>query len=133
VPADAEIVIEGTLSGKDTGRHGLRADFARYYSPETFRPIMTVQAITHRHDAIYQDIHLGARDQDHLGGIPLEGSIFRAVKQSVPTVKNVHLPSSACSRFHAYVQIKNGCGPGPGGDRRRFGRGPSHQTCRRRG
>jgi len=24
----------------------------------------------------------------------------------VPTVKNVHLPSSGCSRFHAYVQIK---------------------------
>jgi len=106
VPADAEIVIEGTLSAKETGRHGLRADFARYYSPETFRPVMTVQAITHRRDAIYHDIHLGARDQDHLGGIPLEGSIFRAVKQSVPTVKNVHLPSSACSRFHAYVQIK---------------------------
>jgi 2,5-furandicarboxylate decarboxylase 1 len=106
VPADAEIVIEGTISAKETGRHGLRADFARYYSPETFRPIMTVQAITQRRDAIYHDIHLGARDQDHLGGIPLEGSIFRAVKQSVPTVKNVHLPSSACSRFHAYIQIK---------------------------
>jgi 2,5-furandicarboxylate decarboxylase 1 len=106
VPADAEIVIEGTISPSEKGRHGLRADFARYYSPETFRPIMTVHAITHRRDAIYHDIHLGARDQDHLGGIPLEGSIYRAVKQSVPTVKNVHLPSSGCSRFHAYVQIK---------------------------
>src|SRR5689334_15100348 len=51
VPADAEIVIEGTLSAKETGRHGLRADFARYYSPETFRPILTVHAITHRRDA----------------------------------------------------------------------------------
>jgi 2,5-furandicarboxylate decarboxylase 1 len=106
VPADAEIVIEGIISPKETGRHGLRADFARYYSPETFRPIMEVQAITHRRDAIYHDIHLGARDQDHLGGIPLEGSIYRAVKQSVPTVRNVHLPSSGCSRFHAYIQIK---------------------------
>ena len=67
---------------------------------------MEVQAITYRRDAIYHDIHLGARDQDHLGGIPLEGSVYRAVKQTVPTVKNVHLPSSACSRFHAYVQIK---------------------------
>jgi 2,5-furandicarboxylate decarboxylase 1 len=106
VPADAEIVIEGTILPKERGRHGLRADFARYYSPETFRPIVEVTAITHRRDAIYHDIHLGARDQDHLGGIPLEGAIYRAVKQSVPTVKNVHLPSSACSRFHAYIQIK---------------------------
>mgnify|MGYP003693698045 CR=1 FL=1 len=51
---------------------------------------MNVQAITYRRNAIYHDIHLGGRDQDHLGGIPLEGSLYRAVKQSVPTVKNVH-------------------------------------------
>ncbi|MBI3064968.1 MAG: UbiD family decarboxylase [Deltaproteobacteria bacterium] len=106
VPADAEIVIEGIIPPKGRGRHGLRADFARYYSPETLRPVMEVKAITHRRDAMYHDIHLGGRDQDHLGGIPLEGSLYRAVKQAVPTVKNVHLPSSGCSRFHAYVQIK---------------------------
>ncbi|MBI2988010.1 MAG: UbiD family decarboxylase [Deltaproteobacteria bacterium] len=106
VPADAEIVIEGIIPPKERGRHGLRADYARYYSPETLRPVMEVQAITCRRDAVYHDIHLGGRDQDHLGGIPLEGSIYRAVKQAVPTVKNVHLPSSGCSRFHVYVQIK---------------------------
>ena len=106
VPADAEIVIEGIIPPKERGRHGLRADYARYYSPETLRPVINVQAITYRRDAVYHDIHLGGRDQDHLGGIPLEGSIYRAVKQAVPTVKNVHLPSSGCSRFHAYVQIK---------------------------
>jgi 2,5-furandicarboxylate decarboxylase 1 len=106
VPADAEIVIEGIIPPKERGRHGLRADYARYYSPETLRPVMDVQVITYRRDAIYHDIHLGGRDQDHLGGIPLEGSLHRAVKQTVPTVKNVHLPSSGCSRFHAYVQIK---------------------------
>lgn len=106
VPADAEIVIEGSILPKKRGRHGLRADYARYYSPETLRPIVRVQAITHRRDAIYHDIHLGARDQDHLGGIPLEGTIYRAVKQAVPTVQNVHLPSSGCGRFHAYIQIK---------------------------
>ena len=113
VPADAEIVIEGVIPPKERGRHGLRADFARYYSPETLRPVIDVKAITYRRDAIYHDIHLGGRDQDHLGGIPLEGSIYRAVRQAVPTVKNVHLPSSGCSRFHAYVQIKKtGAGQG---------------------
>lgn len=106
VPADAEIVIEGVILPKERGRHGLRADYARYYSPETLRPVIEVKAITYREDALYHDIHLGGRDQDHLGGIPLEGSVYRAVKHAVPTVKNVHLPSSGCSRFHAYVQIK---------------------------
>ncbi|MBI2363887.1 MAG: UbiD family decarboxylase, partial [Deltaproteobacteria bacterium] len=68
LPADAEIVIEGIIPPKERGRHGLRADFARYYSPETLRPVMEVKAITHRRDAMYHDIHLGGRDQDHLGG-----------------------------------------------------------------
>jgi 2,5-furandicarboxylate decarboxylase 1 len=113
VPADAEIIIEASILPDKLGRHGLRADFARYYSPETLRPIVQVHAITHRRDAIYHDIHLASRDQDHLGGIPLEGSIYRAVKSAVPTVKNVHLPSSGCSRFHAYVQIKK-TAPGQG-------------------
>jgi 2,5-furandicarboxylate decarboxylase 1 len=113
VPADAEIVIEGVILPNEKGRHGLRADFARYYSPETLRPIVEIQAITHRRDAIYHDIHLGGRDQDHLGGIPLEGAVYRAVKQAVPTVRNVHLPSSGCSRFHAYVQIMK-TAPGQG-------------------
>ena len=113
VPADAEIVVEGIILPNEKGRHGLRADFARYYSPETLRPIVEIQAITHRRDAIYHDIHLGGRDQDHLGGIPLEGAVYRAVKQAVPTVKNVHLPSSGCSRFHAYVQIMK-TAPGQG-------------------
>ena len=61
VPADAEIVIEGIIPPKERGRHGLRADFARYYSPETLRPVMNIQAITYRRDAIYHDIHLGGR------------------------------------------------------------------------
>lgn len=113
VPADAEIIIEGFISAEEKGRHGLRADFARYYSPENFRPVVQIEAITHRRNAMYHDIHLGGRDQDHLGGIPLEGTIYRAVKQIVPTVKNVHLPSSGCSRFHAYVQIKK-TSPGQG-------------------
>jgi 2,5-furandicarboxylate decarboxylase 1 len=113
VPADAEIVIEGVILPDEKGRHGLRADFARYYSPETLRPVVEIRAITHRRDAIYHDIHLGGRDQDHLGGIPLEGAVYRAVKQSVPTVRNVHLPSSGCSRFHAYVQIMK-TAPGQG-------------------
>ena len=113
VPADAEIVIEGVILPNEKGRHGLRADFARYYSPETLRPIVEIHAITHRRSAIYHDIHLGGRDQNHLGGIPLEGAVYRAVKQAVPTVKNVHLPSSGCSRFHAYVQIMK-TAPGQG-------------------
>lgn len=113
VPADAEIVIEGFIPPNERGRHGLRADYARYYSPETLRPVVHIEAITYRRDAIYHDIHLGGRDQENLGGIPLEGSLYRAVKQVVPTVKNVHFPSSGCGRFHAYVQIKK-TSPGQG-------------------
>jgi 2,5-furandicarboxylate decarboxylase 1 len=106
VPADAEIVIEGLVSPTEWGRHGLRADYARYYDAESLHPLVEITAITRRRDAYYHNIHLGGRDQANLGGIPLEGTIFNAVKQAVPGVRNVHLPASGCGRFHAYIQIK---------------------------
>jgi hypothetical protein len=101
VPADAEIVIEGIIPPKERGRHGLRADFARYYSPETLRPVMNVQAITYRRDAIYHDIHLGGRDQDHPRRIPRMPSRGEAIKLTVKmSIRLSDVP------VHAYIQIR---------------------------
>ena len=52
--------------------------------------VMTVTAITHRHDAIFQDIVGAAREHLLMGGIPRAGSIYRSVKEVVPTVHAVN-------------------------------------------
>jgi 2,5-furandicarboxylate decarboxylase 1 len=64
-----------------------------------------VKAVTHRKDAIYQDIFVGHPDNWVLGAIPKEGTLFNRIKGVVPTVKAVHLPNSGCGRFNCYISI----------------------------
>jgi len=64
-----------------------------------------VKAVTHRADAISQDIFVGHRDNWVLGSFPKEGSLFNRIKGVVPTVKAVHLPTSGVGRFHCYISI----------------------------
>src|SRR5207247_10706751 len=40
-----------------------------------------------------------------MGAVPREAALLNAVRQSVPTVKNVCMPVSGNCRFHAYVAI----------------------------
>jgi 2,5-furandicarboxylate decarboxylase 1 len=69
------------------------------------RWVLDVKAITHRADAMYQDIFVGHRDNWVLGSFPKEGSIFNRIKGVVPTVTAVHLPTSGVGRFHCYISI----------------------------
>ncbi len=105
VPADAEIVIEGEILPGEREVEGPFGEFPGTYGPQRWRPVIAVRAITHRKDAIYQDVFVGHRDNWILGGIPKEGSVFSAIKGVVPTVKAVHFPISGSCRFNCYIAI----------------------------
>ena len=104
VPAQAEIVIEGTISPRERRKEGPFGEWPGHYLNEEMVAVMTVTAITHRRDAIFQDIVGAAREHLLMGGIPRAGSIYRSVKEVVPTVRAVNVP--AHSRMHCYVSIK---------------------------
>lgn len=105
VPADADIVIEGEIPPGVREVEGPFGEFPGTYGPQRVRWVVEVTAVTHRADAIYQDIFVGHRDNWVLGSFPKEGSIFNRIKGVVPTVKAVHLPVSGVGRFHCYVSI----------------------------
>ncbi|HKF17746.1 MAG TPA: UbiD family decarboxylase [Candidatus Dormibacteraeota bacterium] len=105
VPADADIVIEGEIPPGVREVEGPFGEFPGTYGPQRVRWVVNVRAVTHRHDAIYQDIFVGHRDNWVLGSFPKEGSIFNRIKGVVPTVKAVHLPTSGVGRFHCYISI----------------------------
>lgn len=104
VPAQAEFIIEGYITPGQLHREGPFGEWPQHYLNEEDVPIMKVTAITHRRDAIYQDIIAAQREHILTGGIPRAGSIYRAVKAVVPTVKAVNVP--AHSRMHCYVSIR---------------------------
>lgn len=105
VPADAEMIIEGEIAPGVREAEGPFGEFPGTYGPQRVRWVINVTAVTHRRDAMYQDIFVGHRDNWVLGAFPKEGSIFNRIKGVVPTVKAVHLPSSGVGRFHCYISI----------------------------
>ncbi len=107
IPADAEIVLEGRILAGVREEEGEFGEYPKYYGPKVQDGyVIEITAINMRRDAYYMDVFPGHNDHLILGGIPVEGRIFDAVKMIVPGVKNVHLPVSGCCRFHCYVQIK---------------------------
>jgi 2,5-furandicarboxylate decarboxylase 1 len=104
VPAQAEMIIEGYISPGQLFREGPFGEWPQHYLNEEDVPIMTVTTMTHRSDAIFQDIIGAQREHILMGGIPRAGSIYRAVKDVVPTVKAVNVP--AHSRMHCYISLR---------------------------
>lgn len=105
VPADAEILIEGEVLPKVREVEAPFGEYTGYYGPQRYRWVIEVKAITHRGDAMYQNIFTGHRDTLILGGIPKEGNLYNRIKGMVPTVKSVCLPISGCCRFHCYISL----------------------------
>jgi 2,5-furandicarboxylate decarboxylase 1 len=105
VPADAEIVIEGELIPGERTVVDPFGEISRLYQAQELAPTMEVKAITHRPGAVLQDVFSGHREHFILGLIPLEGSIFNRLQETVGDVTAVHLPSSGNGRSTCYVSI----------------------------
>jgi UbiD family decarboxylase len=105
VPADAEMIIEGHILPHIRRTEGPFGEFTGHAVAQDERPVIEVSAVTHRKDYIFQDIHAGYTEHKMMGAIPREAALLKAVRQTVPTVKNVCMPVSGNCRFHAYVSI----------------------------
>jgi len=105
IPADADLVLEGHVLPNAREVEGPFGEFPGTYGPQRVRWVVEITALNRRSDAIYQDVFVGHPDNWVLGSFPKEGSIFNAIKGVVPTVKAVHLPTSAVGRFHCYISI----------------------------
>ena len=111
VPADAELIIEGKILPDVRREEGPFGEFTGHAVSKDDRPVIEVTAITHRKNYIFQDVHAGYTEHKLMGAVPREAALVRAVRQTVPTVKNVCMPVSGNCRFHAYISIAKR-GPG---------------------
>jgi len=64
-----------------------------------------ITAITMRKDAIYQTIFNAHVEHTCLGALPRMGSVYRRVREVIPTVTGVNLPVSGMGRGHAYISL----------------------------
>lgn len=106
VPAEAEIVIEGTLHPDQNIDEGPVSEFPGfyvYYGPgQSFR----VSAVTHRQDAIYQAILPGfAPEHLLLGGEAIGATTCMALKKVIPAVRQVLITEGGMGRVHAVITM----------------------------
>ena len=105
IPADAEMVIEGRILPHIRREEGPFGEFTGHAVSKDERQVIEVTAITYRKNYIFQDVHAGYTEHKLMGAVPREAALIKAVRQTVPTVKNVCMPVSGNCRFHAYVSI----------------------------
>ena len=105
IPADAEMIIEGRILPHIRREEGPFGEFTGHAVSKDDRQVIEVTAITYRKSYIFQDVHAGYTEHKLMGAVPREAALIKAVRQTVPTVKNVCMPVSGNCRFHAYVSI----------------------------
>jgi UbiD family decarboxylase len=102
VPAHAEMVIEGEILPTARTPEGPFGEFTGYSLGERSREILRVAAITHRRDAMFQDITVAHLDHMLLSTVPMEANLYRAVRAMVPSLRAVRVPGP----FTCFVSIE---------------------------
>jgi UbiD family decarboxylase len=102
VPAHAELILEGEILPGARVAEGPFGEFTGYSLGERQREIVRYTAITHRRDAMFQDITVAHLDHMLLSTIPMEANLYRAVRAMIPSVRAVRVPGP----FTCYVSIE---------------------------
>ena len=103
VPADCEIVLEGRITHRLVAE-GPFLDLTETYDIVRQQPVVEIDCITHRRDAIYQALLPGKSEHKLLMGLPREPTIYAEVSK-VCECRDVLVTSGGMSWLHAVVQI----------------------------
>jgi len=104
VPATAEFVLEGHIT-KELVPEGPFVDLTGTYDFVRQQPVIEIDRVTHRREAIYQALLPGRLEHRLLMGLPREPTILAEVNK-VARCLNVHITPGGASWLHAVVQIE---------------------------
>lgn len=105
VPAHAEIVIEGIVPRNHRVHEGPFGEFTGYAGESTESPVIRVQHVRMRPDAIYHDFGSGLCDALVPDDLLIEARLFEIAAKTCPDVLDVHVPTYG-RRFWAYVETR---------------------------
>jgi 2,5-furandicarboxylate decarboxylase 1 len=104
VPADAEVVMEGSISPDAEMDEGPFLEFVGLYADVSPSPVTTINCIYHREDPIWHVIM--AKESPILRKHLMEGAILKAVRAAAPCVTDVALTAGGLYRFHLHIAVK---------------------------
>lgn len=110
--ADSEIVLEGEILptgwNQPEGRFG---EFTRLMGSLHWNPVVRINAITMRKDAIYYALHM-PWENTWLMAPTRYTQIRRALKTAGVQVKDINVTLGGCGMWHAIISIKKQAGEG---------------------
>ena len=116
VPAEAELVLEGSIDASQPIEEGPVSEFHGMYEDYGSGYLATFSAMTRRSDAILQVIEPGYhREHMYLAALPIAAGLQRAIAAVAPNVRDVAVTESGAGRTDVVVQI---AAPRPGQARR---------------
>ena len=89
VPANAQFVLEGEILAGVRRPEGPYGDWLEYYTPLADNHVLMVNSVRARKDAIYYAILGASSEEITTSGVPICGSIYRAIRAWVPSVRDV--------------------------------------------
>ena len=106
VPANAEIVLEGTVSALETAEEGPYGDHTGYYNSVERFPVMHLSAITMRRNPLYLSTYTGRPpDEPSRLGEAMNRLFVPLVRKQFPEITDLFLPPEACSYRAMVVSI----------------------------
>ncbi len=107
VPANAEIVLEGTVALNEMRVEGPFGDHTGFYSLEGDFPVFHVECVTHRKDAIYLTTIVGPPPQeDYWMGHAVERIFLPVMKMQYPEIVDIAMPAEGVFHNLMIVAIK---------------------------
>ena len=107
VPASAEIVLEGSIHPDETALEGPFGDHTGYYNEVERFPVLTIERITQRRDAIYHSTYTGKPpDEPSVLGAALNEVFVPLLAKQFPEIVDFYLPPEGCSYRLAVVSMK---------------------------
>lgn len=106
VPASAEIILEGHIHPDDTAVEGPFGDHTGYYNETETFPVLTIDRITMRKNAIYHTTYTGRPpDEPAILGVALNEVFVPILKRQFPEIVDFYLPPEGCSYRMAVVSM----------------------------
>jgi len=104
VPAEAEIVLEGTVEPKERRVEGPFGDHTGFYSLEGEFPVLRLTAVTRRENPLYQTTIVGRPPMEdcHMGKA-VERIFLPAIRKQMPEIVDMELPWAGV--FHNLVIV----------------------------
>ncbi|MEI7961432.1 MAG: UbiD family decarboxylase domain-containing protein, partial [archaeon] len=105
LPADTEVVMEGTLSINEKHKEGPFVDLTETSDIIREEPVFTVEKIYARPNPIWHALLPGGFEHKILMGMPREPTVFDEVKKAGIDVVDVSVNPGGSSWFHVLVKI----------------------------